>query len=381
MTPVETKPVVALVCDTIYPYSHGGRELRLKELLPRLADQFDLHVYTMHWWEGPPVYTEAGVTYHAISPLLPLYTQRRRSNRQALRFGLACLRLFRCTFDVLDADHIPNSQVFTLRLVATLKRRHFIVTWHEVWSRSYWLAYLGRAGWIASVIDSITMRLPDEIVAASPETARRLHELIGKDALITAVPNGINLDAIAQAPPASSGSDLVTVGRLIDHKRIDMLLDVLAELRARGIEVTCRVIGDGPARVALLERASSLGVSSSVDFRHDVAEQDELYSLIKAAKLFVSLSEREGFGMAVLEAIGCGVPVLTTSAPDNLAQQLVARYSRGMVCEPRIDDVTTAVQKMLMEADDVVDRVGTDPWVADYDWGAIADRMRDVYIR
>lgn len=375
------RPVVALVCDTIYPYSHGGRELRLTELLPRLADRLDLHVYTMKWWEGPPVYTEAGVTYHAITPLLRLYSNNRRSNRQALRFGLACLRLLRCQFDVLDSDQIPTTQVFVLRLVATLKRRHFIVTWHEVWSRSYWLEYLGRAGWIASLIDAIAMRLPDQIIAASPETAQRLHELIEKDALITAVPNGINLDAIARVPAGSSATDLVAVGRLIDHKRIDMLLDVIAELRTRGSEITCRVIGHGPARAALQERARSLGVDSLVEFRDDVPGQDELYSLIKAAKLFVSLSEREGFGMAVLEAIACGVPVLTTSAPDNVAQHLVTRYSKGMVCEPKVDDVATAVEQMLTNADHVVDRDNTDPWVADYDWKVIADRMCEIYMR
>ena len=87
------RPTVAVVCDTIYPFSQGGRETRYQELVPRLAQRFDMHVYTMHWWDGPGSYLSDGVTYHAISPLFPLYTDNRRSFRQALGFGLSCLRL------------------------------------------------------------------------------------------------------------------------------------------------------------------------------------------------------------------------------------------------------------------------------------------------
>ena len=132
---VGQRPVVAVVCDVIYPYSRGGRELRNQELLPRLAGQADVHVYTMRWWDGPPVRHEFGVSYHAISQLHPLYRHGRRSVRQAVWFALASLRLLGCRFDVLEADQIPCFQLFVLRLVATLKRKPFTVTWHEVWSR------------------------------------------------------------------------------------------------------------------------------------------------------------------------------------------------------------------------------------------------------
>lgn len=379
-SPKSQRHVIALVCDVIYPYSRGGRELRNQQLLPRLAERADVHVYTMRWWDGPSTYRDGGVTYHAISRLLPLYTNNRRSIRQALLFGLASLRLLRCRFDVLEADHIPYFQVFVLRIVATLKRRPFTVTWHEVWSRSYWREYLGWAGLVAWSIEWLAMRLPDRIIAASPETAERLRRTLGKHKSITAVPNGIDLNAIRSASPDGESSDLVVVGRLIEHKRVGMLLEALALLHARGMHVTCRIIGDGPEREALQDRARALGVAQAVEFRPDVFEQKELYGLVKAAKLFASLSAREGFGIAVLEAIACGVRVLTTSAPDNLAQHLVARYSRGTVCEPTLDSVTEAVRKLLVEAGEPYDR-STDPWVADYDWSAMTDRVASVYFR
>jgi glycosyltransferase involved in cell wall biosynthesis len=372
--------IVALVCDVIHPYSHGGRETRYQELLPRLAERAEVHVYTMHWWDGPPVYSDAGVTYHAISRLLPLYTNNRRSIWQALCFGVASLRLLRCHFDVLEADHMPYLQVFVLRMVATLKRKPFTVTWHECWSRSYWCEYLGWRGWIAWPIEWLAMRLPDRIIAASPQTAERLRMTLGTRTSVTTVPNGIDLNTIRSACADAETSDLVVVGRLMDHKRVDMLLDVIALLRARGTFVSCRIIGNGPEREALEERAKALEIPHAVEFRGDVLEQKELYALVKAAKVFVSLSSREGFGMAILEAIACGVPVLTTSAPDNLAQHLVARYSRGVVCEPALDAVAAAIQSILVESDaPKTYEYGTDDWVTDYDWSAMTNRVADVY--
>jgi glycosyltransferase involved in cell wall biosynthesis len=374
--------VVAVVCDTISPYSHGGRELRYQQLLPQLAERAEVHVYTMHWWDGPRDYSDGTITYHAISRLLPLYTDGRRSIRQALHFAFASLRLLRCHFDVLDADHMPYFHLFVLRMVTILKRKPFLVTWHEVWSRSDWCEYVGWTGWIAWSIEWLAMRLPDRIIAASPYTAERLGRTLGSGTSITTVPNGIDLNTIQSASPDAEVSDLVAVGRLLSHKHVDMLLDAVALLHARGTHITCRIIGDGPERGTLEERARALRIGHAVEFRHDVREQKELYALVKPAKVFVSLSVREGFGIAVLEAIACGIPVLTTSAPNNLAQHLVARYSRGVVCQPKVDAVADAAQKMLAEANGCHDaKYRTDSWVADYDWNAMADRIADAYLR
>ena len=326
-------PVVALVSDAIFPYSCGGREIRYHELIRRLAEHAELHVYTMRWWDGPRVRKEEAVTLHGISRLHPMYTRNRRSLRQAIFFALACMRLLASSFDVLEADHMPLLQILVLRFVATVKRKRFVVTWHEVWGRAYWRQYLGLAGFAAWFVEYLAMRLPDHIIAASSHTAERLCARLGTRASITIAPNGIDLEAVRGSHPHHATTDLVVVSRLMPHKRISMLLDAVALLHAEGVSVTCRVIGDGPEREELRKQAEMLGVEQAVEFRHDLREQKEVYELVKAAKVFVLPSAREGFGIAVLEALACGIPVVTTSDPDNLAQHLVARSPYGIICD------------------------------------------------
>src|SRR4051812_29502761 len=98
----------------------------------------------MNWWGGRKVYRSGGVNYRAIAPRLSLYRGRRRSVLQAVVFAACCLRLLTRRFDAIEADHMPYLQLFPLRVVAWLRRRPLVVTWHESWGPDYWRAYMGR---------------------------------------------------------------------------------------------------------------------------------------------------------------------------------------------------------------------------------------------
>jgi len=374
------RPVVAMVSDAIYPYHRGGKEIRYHELARRLTEHADVHVYTMHWWSGPRQRTEDGVTFHAISGMHSLYVKDRRSIGQAVRFAVTCFRLLGSRFDVLEADHIPYFQVLVLRVVTTLRRKRLVVTWHEVWGKSYWRQYLGRAGMAAWLIEWLAMRMPDHIIAASPQTADRVRVVSGARTPITVVPNGIDIDAIRNVCADPAATDIVVVGRMMAHKRVDMLLEAVALLHADGLPVTCRVIGDGPERGNLHAKAQELGIHRAVDFRHDVAEQKDVYALMKAARMFVFPSAREGFGIAVLEALACGLPVVTTSAPDNLARHLVANSPRSVICDATAADLAASIKLMYLRDAPADDHDVNDAWLAEYSWETAANRVAEVLI-
>jgi glycosyltransferase involved in cell wall biosynthesis len=370
--------VVALVCEVILPFHQGGREHRYHELTKRISDHADIHVFTMHWWDGPRIRQEGGITYHAISRLIPLYVKQRRSLRQAFFFAVSCLRLLRYDFDVLCADNIPFLQLFVLRLVTLIKRKRLVVTWHEVWGREYWRQYLGVAGILAWFVELIAMRMPDEILAASPQTADRLRASLGNKRPISLAIHGIDLDTVESVSSASRPTDIAVVGRLMEHKRVDMLLDAIAKLHADGFPVTCRIIGDGPERDALHKQAESLGIAESVAFLHDISDQKDVYSTLKAARVCVFPSAREGFGVGVVEALACGVPVITTSAPDNLAQHLVQRSDRGTVCDPSADAIASAVKDVLANSNDGQQHATPESWLREFSWDSIARQFSEA---
>ena len=159
------RPSVAVVTDAIFPYHRGGKEVRYLQLLPRLEQSFDVRVYTMHWWpERGTKRRDHGVEYQAICPLFALYHGARRSMLEAIAFAFACLRLLFERFDVVEADHMPYLQLFTLRFVTKLRRRQLVVTWNEVWGPVYWGSYLGprvRAHCVVVRADGYEIARPD----------------------------------------------------------------------------------------------------------------------------------------------------------------------------------------------------------------------------
>lgn len=374
----ERRRRIALVTDAIAPFHRGGKEVRYYELAQRLAVHADVDVYTMRWWTGDATHREGMVTYHSVSPFLPLYSGERRSIRQALVFAVCCLRLLTADVDVIEADHMPYFPLFALWLVAAVRRRRLVVTWHEVWGPAYWHAYLGPLGRLGWWCEKASMHLPDVIIAASPHTAERVRRHTRSRARVIVAPNGVDLDLIRAAPRADDGADVIVVGRLLPHKRVDLLLDALALLKDRGLMLSALVVGSGPQYEGLARRAAGHGLGDLVRFRSDVHGSEELYGLLKAARVAVFPSEREGFGIAVLEALACLTPVITTTSEDNLARHLVAQSPQGgIVCDPTAEALAEAIKAVLGSSGESTSASDT-AWLEEYDWAAITDSVYAV---
>ena len=372
------RPVVAMVTDAVHPFNHGGKEQRYAEVTRRLSHDCDVRVFTMKWWVGDRVLHIDDVEYVAICPKTALYSGARRSLFEASIFGLACLKLMVTQFDALEADHIPFAPLFALRAVCTVRRKRLVVTWHEVWGKELWQDYLGpKLGYLAWWVERGSMLMPDHIVAASSQTADRLRPYVRRGTRIDVAPNGLDLELIRRVEPVAKRTDLVFVGRLLAHKHVDLLLEAMALLAKEGHRLTCRVIGQGPELDRLREQARDLQIECEVEFLDDVEDQATVYALLKAADIFVFPSVREGFGMSVLEAIACGLPVVTTCAPDNHSSALVERTGRGIVCEPTGPDVARAIQRLrcLVPArGELADReCELQAVLRQYDWDAVAD--------
>ena len=101
---------------------------------------------------------------------------------------------------------------------------------------------------------------------------------------------------------------LASMGRLVEIKGMDVLIRAYAGSK-KCQDYDLVIIGDGPLKSELRALAFSLGVSDRVHFAGYVKQP---FHLLRGASLYVGCSEHEGFGLAVLEALCLGVPVLCT---------------------------------------------------------------------
>jgi len=364
---------VAVVSDGLYPYLKGGKEVRLHHLLAHM-DQMGLQVVvcTMRWWEPGQKPQKDGLDYYAVCRAWPMYTRGRRSVPQALAFALGSLKLLTKRFDIIDADHMPYLHMLPLWVIARLRGVPLVVTWHEWWGKDYWTSYLGPMGLLAAWVEKSVARRAGHIVTASEKTAAKLLAEGITPGRLSVLPLGVDMSAVARAPVAAKRYDVLFMGRLLQHKGVDVLVKAIAQLRDEGLAASCGIYGEGPEADRLDELVPSLGLQGQVELHPPVVDQSEVFGLMKAARVFAYPSLREGFGLAVAEALACGTPVVTSDHPDNNSQYLVKDGVTGLVCPPSVAGLAAALRKALdgtgLLAPETAD-------LAEWDWAA---RSRDL---
>jgi glycosyltransferase involved in cell wall biosynthesis len=368
---------IAFLYDCVYPHTIGGVERRLHELGRRLAGRgHEVHHFGMKWWDGPDSLQKDGIWIHGVSPASPLYTGGRRAIPPAARYAGSLLRpLLAGGFDLVDAQQFPYLHCLSASLAAVARHMPLVITWHEVWG-PYWREYLGPAGGLAGeLVERAVAHLPASMAAVSRTTAERLRDL-GIDKPVEILPNGIDLRSIAATPPARGTWDLLYAGRLIPEKRVDLLIDSVPGLLAEFPSLKVLVIGDGPERAALEERASRPGIAGHVSFSGFLPDPAAVIAHMKNARVFVSPSVREGFGMGALEAMACGVPVVTVDNPGNAVRERITPLT-GRIARPTPRDLGEKIRECLEDPSRF--REGCTSLAAAYDWDAIVPRVEEYY--
>ncbi|HLE56047.1 MAG TPA: glycosyltransferase [Rhodothermia bacterium] len=158
-----------------------------------------------------------------------------------------------------------------------------------------------------------------------------------------------SLDNPINAPRIDSISDGVKVlflGRINPVKNLECLIDAWPLVHSKVPNSQLQVAGDGdPAYVAgLRERASRNGVDESIKFTGFVSGARK-EQLLASASVFVLPSHHENFGVAALEAIGAGVPVVLS--PDVHLADFVLLEGVGRVAAPRAESLAETIRELI----------------------------------
>lgn len=282
---------------------------------------------------------------------------------------LAWLLRRRSRFDVvLDCQNgIPFFTPWVLR-----RRTRIFCVVHHVHDRQFgvhlprWQAMIGR--FLEGPASRWSYR-GRASVAVSPSTVEAMRERLGWTGRIHIIPNGVNT-TIDEKIEKSRRPRLVCVGRLVAHKRVDLLLDAVTELRERWPDLTVDIIGRGPEEERLRARLPE-GVTM-----HGYLSEEEKERLISQAWLQVNASQGEGWGLCVLEAAALGVPTVAFDV-DGLRDAI--RHGRTGWLVPEGAGLAKGIAAALDELDGT-QSARCRAWAARFCWDSSAERLATLVV-
>ena len=377
---------VAFVTNVVYPFVKGGAEKRVYELGRRLAARdHEVTVYARQFWDGPAEIDCEGMTYRGVAPARDLYTgsdpyagnDGRRSISEAIAFaGKAFPPLARAVrrgdHDLVVASVFPYFPVVSSKAATLFDDVPLVTTWHEVWG-DYWETYLGRLAPFGKAVERFVASMDQHPVAVSNRTADQLAAIGPSRDAIRVIPNGVNVEEIRSVPAASDGFDVLFAGRLIADKNVDVLLSAFDEVAGRH-DATLGIVGDGPQFDALVEQAGQLRHAERVTFLGFLEAYEDVLAHMRAASVFASPSTREGFGIALVEAMAAGCTVVGVDHEDSATSEVVGEG--GFVTDCSVEAFADALDAALSGRTPPKDPQSV---ARQYDWDVLARRAERAY--
>ena len=367
------------------------------ELCRRLTERFQVHVLAPHCFgaAGFEVLDDIRVTRFRYFPARWETLAYRGGilaglKRNPLRYGLVPLFVlwqYRCIQKMLKQTHydcihahwmIPQGLIAALAARASRHRPPLLVTCHG--GDLYGIR--GPAGdrlkrWTAnrsSCITVVSRAMSDTVAALGVDRAK-----------LQIVPMGCDMRRRFVPPPEKSKRrGLLFVGRLVEKKGLRYLLDAMPHVITRHPEAGLTIVGDGPLKKPLQQHARDIGVGEHVKFVGPVAN-DSLPAFYQRARALVFPSivsgdgDREGFGLVLVEALGCECPAVVSDLPAM--RDIVRDGETALVVSRRsARDIALKVNRILEEPglQEKLGKAGRDYVLRHFDWSRIADRYAEI---
>jgi len=353
----------------------GGAERQVRSVIPFLRERnIQVSVVTRQFDDTP--------AYEEIDEV-PVYRMPIPGPKAvaSLTYTLASIR----TLGKLKPDLIHAHEFISPLTTALIAKRRYgypiVVTPHRS-------GYLGdvqrlerrrlsekRREYIKNHVDGfvvISHEIDDELAGMGIEKERR-----------HLIPNGVDADQYVPVSPDGKkklrqelglpdGPILVFMGRLAPEKRVNLLVEIWQQVRESFPDATLLILGAGPEEENLRAAAGE-----GVNLWGGV---DDVIPFLQASDVFVLPSVAEGFSVAILEALSCGVPVIASRVGG--ATDVIQHQKNGWIVEP--DDKTQLLEAVLaLFGDDSLrhelSQAGRQTIMETYHLSAIADVQRKLF--
>jgi phosphatidylinositol alpha-1,6-mannosyltransferase len=268
---------------------------------------------------------------HPIPELVVLEREFSRGKRQYFRHALLAL-LYHPPIDVVICAHLHLLPIAWL--IARTKRAPVsllvfgIETWRPTNSR----------------LTNFLVSRVDRIISITQLTLAKLQTWTNLQGIKqTIIPPCVDLSVFTVGPKSMqlieryglSGSEiLLTIGRLAEterYKGFDQVFDAIPSLAKKFGKIKYLIVGEGSDKTRLDDRAKELGISEHVVFTGRVSDQEKI-ELYRLSDVYVMPSAGEGFGIVLIEAAACGLPVIGSEADGS--REALLSGELGVLVDP-----------------------------------------------
>ncbi len=234
-------------------------------------------------------------------------------------------------------------------LATLFTRRPVTVLVHHV-HREQWSVVgplLARVGWFLESRAAVWANRGNRYIAVSDVTRRELVQLGVDPQAIEIAYNGLPPVPEFERGPRAEAPTLAVLSRLVPHKQIEHVIELVAELDEEFPGIRLRVMGDGWWSENLHELTARLGLEDRVDFLGHVTDADKFAELSRAW-VHVLPSVKEGWGLAIVEAGYAETPSVAYRHAGGVEESILDTVT-GLLAEDRAD-LRRQVTRLLRDA-------------------------------
>lgn len=235
-------------------------------------------------------------------------------------------------------------------------------------------------GWAKGWLRLHLGKLAAAIVANSRAGAEYWHARYGSRVRTVVIPNAVPFESISRAPIPSQGACgqdqpfILFAGRLVSQKNPLVMIEAITQV-LRGIDGCAVICGDGPQASSLQRFVQQCGMTDRVRF---VGYRADLWSLMKSAAVFVSVSLFEGHPNAVLEAMACRCPLVVSDIPEH--REFLDEQSAWLPSPTSLKGIVASITEAIRDQALAVKKTAA-AWniVQRYTPARCAEQYREVY--
>lgn len=342
----------------------GGVSVYVRNISERLAKNHDVTVFATNPGNLPRSEVSNGVRVERFKRIAP---------GGAYFFSWEMLLRLRQTYS--DVVHGHGYQAFPLHLSALSKRRKFIVSahFHGVGHSAFRNSLIR----LSKPVGRRTLRSANTIIAVSDFEKSLIRDQFGLPTdRITVIPCGVDLAEFECTHKERDRSkSILYIGRLVPYKGVQTLIEVLPTLEK---DIVLEIVGKGPLRPVLENRAVELKVLERVRFSQNLPRHELVQKYLNAS-VFVLPSQYEAYSIVVAEALCAGLPCVLANT-SALKEWIDNQTCFGVNTPLNLNELSDAIKRALGRKSDLP---VFKKWIGSkiLDWSEVVNLIENIYQR